>query len=248
MFIAKVTSVNLDSLIRTSKERRDKALGIYDISEETLNKIDWTAWIFTPGDIPIQIPENNSYKNEADEIVEKIKNENFDNLDSEFNKLLTVPKVYILLCLWDVEDFLSDKQHKFLTETLGLYTNQNFLISINYFQLILAKTDKFLEHELDSLINYLSNYGASDYMYGIYEEFYKRDEVKAVETLNNLTTFYHSAMYYMALEEIEMAKAEFPILEFNVKVPVFSIPISLDVIVPLLNVKLPVFTRLPVIV
>ena len=60
-------------------------------------------------------------------------------------------------------------------------------MTTNYLLLILSKTDKFLENELDSLINYLSNYGASDYMYGIYEEFYKRDEIKAVETLNNLS-------------------------------------------------------------
>ena len=190
--------------------------GNNNITEEILNKINWTAWIFTPGDIPIQPPENNSYKIVADEIVEKIKNESFNNLDSEFNKMLTVPKVYILYCLWDIEGFLSDKQHKFLTETLGLYTNQNFLISIYYFQLILEKTDKFLEHELDSLIEFLSNYGAADYMVGMYELFYKRDEIKAQETLDNLKSFYHRRMLDMALQEIEYCKEEFPILELNV--------------------------------
>ena len=174
-----------------------------NISEEILNKINWTVWIFTPGDIPIQIQENNSYKNIADEILEKIKNEIFDNLDSEFNKLLSESKVYILYSLNYIEDFLTDKQHKFLTETLGLYEGQNFLVTTNYFRLILGKTDKFFEHELDNLIKYLSNYGASDYMVGIYESFYKRDEIKAEETLNNLSNFYHRVMLDMATQEIE---------------------------------------------
>ena len=124
-------------------------------------KIDWNAWIFTPGDIPEEINETNRYKEEADSIVEKIKNENFDNLENEFKTLPSVSKTYILLTLEQFEeDFLTEKQHEFLTETLELYTGQNFLVSTNYFRLILEKTDKFYDNETDSLLNYLSNYGA----------------------------------------------------------------------------------------
>ena len=188
------------------------------ISNETLSKIDWNAWIFTPGDIPEEVNETNRYKEEADSIVEKIKNENFDNLENEFKTLPSVSKTYILLTLEQFEeDFLTEKQHEFLTETLELYTGQNFLVSTNYFRLILEKTDKFYDNETDSLLNYLSNYGASDYMAGLYGAFYKRDEILAESTLDSLKTFYHSLMYDMACEEIEEAKKEFPIMMINVE-------------------------------
>jgi len=54
-------------------------------------------------------------------------------------------------------------------------------------------------------------------MVGLYELFYKRDEIKAKETLNNLSTFYHSLMYEMAFEEIEKAEDDFPILALDIK-------------------------------
>ena len=46
--------------------------------------------------------------------------------------------------LSEKEGFLTEKQHKFFTENLTLYKNQNFLVSTNYFRLILQKTKKFL--------------------------------------------------------------------------------------------------------
>ena len=182
----------------------------------TLEKINWSEWIFTPGDIPLKIEENNKYKRTADYIIKQIKNENFENLYAKFNDIPAISKAYILLSLEYFDGFLTEKQHKFLTETLELYQNQNFLVSTYYFRLILVKTDKFIEPEIDCLINYLSNYGASDYMAGFYESFYKRDEIKAQEILNSLKSFYHSIMFGIATEEIEYVKQEFPILELNV--------------------------------
>jgi len=188
-----------------------------NVTKDTLDKINWTAWVFSPGDIPVNFTENNKYKDQVEEIIEKIKKGNFENLENEFKGLYPIQKTYILLTLQQFDNFLTDEQHKFLTETLKLYEGQNFLVSTNYFRLILEKTDKFLEHELDSLVNYLSNYGATDYMVGLYELFYKRDEIKAKETLNNLSTFYHSLMYEMAFEEIEKAEDDFPILVLEIK-------------------------------
>jgi hypothetical protein len=79
----------------------------------------------------------------------------------------------------------------------------------------LKKTNKFLDHELDSLVNYLSNNGASDYMSGIYGSFYKRDEIKAEQTLKSLKTFYHKLMYKKAEKEIVQAEKEFPIMQLD---------------------------------
>ena len=187
------------------------------ISGDILRKIDLDAWIFTPGNMPVNFTEENKYKFQSDNIVDKIKNEKFDGLATEFNETKTVQKTYILLELEKFDNFLTDNQHKFLTETLKLYENQNFLITTYYFRIILEKTDKFLPYELDSLIQYLSDYGCLDYMTGLYEAFYKRDEVKAVEILHSLKTFYHSLMYETALEEFENAEKEFPIFAFNIK-------------------------------
>ena len=188
-----------------------------NITDDILEKINWTSWIFTPGDIPEKIEEeDNEYKIQADEIVEKIKNESFEDLDQEFLNLSSISKTYILLSFEYLEDILTDKQHEFFTETLKLYENQNFLVSTNYYRIILGQTDKFLEHELDSFITYLSNYSAVDYLVGLYELFYKRDEVKAQETLEKLKNFYHISMYQMAEEEIEKAKKEFPIMKLDV--------------------------------
>ena len=187
------------------------------VTNEQLNKINWTLWVFTPGDIPIEIQEENKYKAKADEIIEKIEKEEFEGLAEEFQPIPSISKTYILLNFEQSDDFLTENQHKFLTETLKLYEGQNFLISTYYFLLILEKTDKFLENELTSLKTYLSSFGALDYMMGIYEAFYKRDEIEAVETLNSLKTFYHPAMYKNAEEEIQSAKEEFPILALDIK-------------------------------
>ena len=188
-----------------------------EIENEILQQINWTEWIFTPGDLPVEIEDkNNTYKIIAEQIGNKILSENLDNISSEFTNLPTISKTYIFTMLSEKEGFLTEKQHKFFTENLTLYKNQNFLVSTNYFRLILQKTNKFLDHELNSLINYLSNYGASDYMVGIYGAFYKRDEIKSVETLKSLKTFYHSLMYKMAEEEIQQAEIDFPIMELNV--------------------------------
>ena len=80
------------------------------------------------------------------------------------------------------------------------------MITSYYYYLALGKTDKFIGEELKYFVEFLSNYGVMDYMSGLYYYFYQRDEIKAVETLENLKTFYHKSMYKMAYDEIESAK------------------------------------------
>ena len=189
-----------------------------NVTDDTLNKIDWDAWIFQPGRCPIENDFSNVYKEEMDKVYDKFLKEEFDvELEKEFRKFTHTSKTVFMNQLEQREEFLTDKQHDFLTKNLQLYTGQDFLVSTNYFRLILARTDKFYEHEEESLINYLSNNGALDYMTGLYELFYKRDEIKAVETLNNLKSFYHPLMVNEADEEIESAKQTFPILSLELK-------------------------------
>jgi len=66
-------------------------------------------------------------------------------------------------------------------------------------------------------------------MVGIYGDFYKRDEIKAVETLNSLKSFYHKLMYNMSSEEIETMKETFPILTIELKNKCFCLNNSKDV-------------------
>ena len=190
----------------------------YNVSDDILNKIDWDAWIFQPGRCPIENDFSNVYKEQMDKAYDKFLKEEFDEeLEKEFSNFTHTSKTVFMNQLEQREEFLTDKQHDFLTNKLQLYTGQDFLVSTNYFRLILARTDKFYEHEEESLIDYLSNNGALDYMTGLYELFYKRDEVKAVETLDSLRSFYHPLMINEADEEIEDAKESFPILSLELK-------------------------------
>ena len=180
------------------------------------SKIDWDAWIFKPGRCPIENNLTNKYQKQVDEALEKFKKgELNDTLVNTIKSWNHTSKTVFMNKLEHGDKFLTDEQHDFLTNKLKFYENQDFLVTTNYLRLILSKTDKFYAHEMECLIDYLSNNGASDYMANIYEYFYKRDEVKANETLNNLSTFYHSIMLKQAKKEIEEVKESFPILALN---------------------------------
>ena len=187
------------------------------ISEETLDKIKWEEWLYKPGKCPIENNFTNIYQEEVDNALEKFKNEDIDdNLENQVKKWMHTSKTVFMSNLNKRDDFLTIKQHNFLTNILKLY-KEDFLVKTNYFRLILKQTDEFIGNELDSLIEYLSNNGALDYMVGLYGEFYKRDEIKAEETLNNLKSFYHKLMFNMASEEIKTMKESFPILTIELK-------------------------------
>ena len=187
-----------------------------NVTNQTLDKIDWNAWIFQPGRCPIENNLTNKYQKEVDEALEKFKKgELNDTLINTVNSWHHTSKTVFMNKLENEDDFLTDEQHDFLTNKLKFYEKQDFLVTTNYLRLILSKTDKFYEHEMDCLIYYLSNNGASDYMADIYSYFYKRDEVKAEETLQNLSTFYHSIMFDKALKIINETKKKFPILTIN---------------------------------
>ena len=187
-----------------------------NVSNQTLNKIDWNAWIFEPGRCPIENNLTNIYQKQVDEALEKFKKgELNDTLIKTVSDWHHTSKTVFMNKLEEEDNFLTDEQHDFLTNKLKFYENQDFLVTTNYLRLILAKTDKFYDHEMDCLIDYLSNNGACDYMADIYSYFYKRDEVKAEETLQNLSTFYHSIMFDKALKNINETKKKFPILTIN---------------------------------
>ena len=125
-----------------------------------------------------------------------------DELAETFTKWMHTSKTVFFQKLEDRNEFLTEAQHKFLTERLKLYENQNFLVTTYYFRLILGLTDKFYEHEEESIIKYLKSYGVTDFMYGIYDLFYRRDEEAAVKTLNESSNFYHSIMLNKAKNDI----------------------------------------------
>ena len=190
------------------------------ITNETLNEIDWDKWIYEPGDCPIKNDFTNRYMTEVDQFLDKFDKEEFDDgsLKEEFNKWMHTSKTVFMNTLEQRYDFLTKKQHDFLTKDLKLYdVSQNFLVKTNYFRLILAKTDEFYDIEKEYLIKYLSSYGALDYMTGIYGLFYRRDEVLANETLQNLSTFYHPLMINVAEEEFADEEKYFPILTLDLK-------------------------------
>ena len=186
------------------------------ISDEILNKIEWDNWIFSPGKCIIKNDYSNKYEEEVNYALKKFINEELDNeLINIFNNWIHVSKTLFLISLDYRNIILTEKQHKFLTYDLNLKEKQNFLVTTNYLRLILSRTYEFLDGEMECLLKYLSSYGVYDYMEGIYGLFYKRDEIKSIETLNNLKSFYHILMIKTAEEEIEYEKNNFPLLKFN---------------------------------
>ena len=135
--------------------------------------------------------------------------EDFEGLDEQFKSMSSTAKTVFFLRLEERDEFLTDKQHEFITNTLKLYEKQNYLVTTHYLRLILKETKEFLPHELESLEKYLTSFGVTDFMDGIYRLFYKRDEVKSVEILNSCSNFYHNLMKDMAEREIREADESF---------------------------------------
>ena len=187
---------------------------------DNITEVDWYEWIYQPGYCPVENDFSNKYKTQVDEFIEKFHKEEFDddNLKNEFNEWMHTSKTVFMNILEQEDDFLTQKQHDFLTNELQLYNDtQNFLVKTNYFRLILAKTDEFYDIEKEYLYKYLSAYGALDYMTGIYGLFYRRDEELAMETLQNLSTFYHPLMINEAEDEFEEERNNFPILTLELE-------------------------------
>ena len=187
-----------------------------EVDDEALNKIDWNAWIYGAGPCPVENDFSNSYLTQVNAALKKFINEEIDEeLEKTFNSWMHTSKTIFFLNLEKRDILLTEKQHDFLTKTLKLYTGQNFLVTTYYFRLILGLTDKFYENEKEYLIQYLSDFGVTDFMYGIYELFYKRDEIAAVETLEKQRDFYHNLMIKKAEKEFKSAKENFPILTID---------------------------------
>ena len=132
------------------------------------NKIDsilWDEWIFKPGDCPVKNDFENIYNDELINTTERFLDENddYEGLDEQFINMSSTAKTVFFLRLEERNIFLTDKQHKFLTETLKLYEKQNYLVTTHYLRLILKETKEFLPNELDSLIRYLTSFGVTDF-------------------------------------------------------------------------------------
>ena len=114
------------------------------------------------------------------------------------------------------EGYLTNEQHQYLTDTLRLYEKQDFITTISYFNLILERTTEFKANEEESLINLLKSYGAYDYMYDLYASFYKRDEVKANQTFDEVKNLYDYLMADYVESQLEEVKNTFPILTYEI--------------------------------
>ena len=187
------------------------------VDDTTMDKILWDEWIFGEGGCPVENNFTNKYDDALKQVLDKFMKGDLSDLEKEFNGLSSSAKTVFFLRLEDRNIFLTEKQHEFLTNKLKLYDKQNFLITTHYLRLILKETEKFLPNEFECLENYLTTFGVTDFMDGVYRLFYKRDEIKAEEILNSCKNFYHSIMYNMAESEINDAKKSFPILSIDLE-------------------------------
>ena len=186
------------------------------ISQETLDKINWNKWFYNAGKCPEKNNFTNKYEFELNKTLDSFLKGDLNGLNKTIRNWTHTTKVVFLNTLKQRYEFLTKEQHNFITNTLQLY-NETFLVKTYYYKLILAKTEEFYDVEKDNLKKYLSNYGAVDYMSGIYGLLYKRNEEFAEQTLQNLSSFYHSVMLKQAESEIEEAKQNFPILTLELK-------------------------------
>lgn len=210
----KFTSIDLNDFKECFKE--------FCIANELNDKVkdlDWDKWITTPGECPVDNDlKNNKYQIEVNNVLEKLDNPDIvldDELVKNVSEWNHLSKVNLILNLENRDEFLTDRQHDFLTKQLKFYENEGFLVSTNYFRMILSKTDKFYEHEMESIKKHLSTYGAFDYLAGTYEAFYKRDEVESINLFNSLRNYYHPLFISMVEDEIEFDKKTFPILTID---------------------------------
>ena len=186
------------------------------ITDDILNKIDWEAWIHHPGKCAVKNDFTNNKEKEVSDELKKFKAEDFSSFITKFKSWDSISKSLFFADLFYNEGKLNMSQHKVLTEDLKLY-EENFFIKNYYFFEILKNTDEFLENEEKNLISFLKDIGAIDYMIGIYELFYRRDEILCEQTYNELVGYYHIYMNECAKREIEKAKNEFPIIELELK-------------------------------
>ena len=141
------------------------------VDNETLESIKWQEWIFEPGDCPVPNNFSNKYDDELKKTMDRFIKEDFEGLDEQFKSMSSTAKTVFFLRLEERDEFLTDKQHEFITNTLKLYEKQNYLVTTHYLRLILKETKEFLPHELESLEKYLTSFGVTDFMDGIYRLF-----------------------------------------------------------------------------
>ena len=97
------------------------------ISNDILNQIYWDKWIYTPGRCPFENDFSNKYKTELDEALEKFTKGELDVLKDKIKKWNHTSKTVFMNALEQREEFLTEQQHDFITNTLKLY-EENFLV------------------------------------------------------------------------------------------------------------------------
>ena len=188
---------------------------------DKFTEIEWNRWLYEGGQCPVDNQlKNNKYQEEVNIALDKFYEDDADINEELIRNISSwnhLSKINFILTLETMDDFLSDKQHDIFTNKLQFYKNQDFIVSSNYFRMMLSRTDKFYEHELEYLEKYLSTYGSFDYLAGTYEAFYKRDEVESLRLFNSLKTFYHPIFIANVQEEFNYQIANFPILTIDLK-------------------------------
>ena len=58
--------------------------------------------------------------------------EDFEGLDEQFKSMSSTAKTVFFLRLEERDEFLTDKQHEFITNTLKLYEKQNYLVTTQF--------------------------------------------------------------------------------------------------------------------
>ena len=190
--------------------------------ENKMKDEDWVEWREKPGDPPVDNQfRDNKYKKQCDSFISVFENATNGTLNDSYAAEVIqwnhFTKVCIIISIEVGDNSLTDEQHKILYNQLKLYDTDSLIISSGYFRMILYKTDKFIEKELENLQKLLSTYGAYDYMGGVYESYYKRDEVGCVNMFNKMKESYHPIYRNLTEIEINYQKEFYPILTVDLE-------------------------------
>ena len=187
--------------------------------ENKMKDEDWVEWREKPGALPVDNKfSENKYKKQCDSFISVFENGTVnDSYAAEAIQWNHFTKVCIIISIELGDNLVTDDQHKILYNQLKLYDPDSLIISSGYFRMILGKTDKFIEKELENLQIILSSYGAYDYMGGVYENFYKRDEVACENMFSKMKENYHPIYRYLAEIEVNYQKENYPILTVDLE-------------------------------
>lgn len=154
-----------------------------------LNKIDWEAWIHTPGLPPIKNDFSNIYQTEAElrvkDIFDQKPKEDFAEVFAGWNT--NVKLVFLGIIKQNLDKF-TEENYQYMRDTLKLHKLYNLEIKNIWYQIALNTKHSDVVSDVKVL---LANIGRMKYIRPIFSSFAKLDREDAYNTFQANKNIYH---------------------------------------------------------